>query len=112
MTLQAIKNREFKTTKDNKRLSQAAGIELKNIVTDLVKDALIASYPELNVIRGANSLLLMIDNDLEGALPLEVTIVNKPLDIDDNDFAEQYQEKLKKEFEKQQKKELLRKKVT
>lgn len=112
MTLQEIKEREFKTTKDNKRLSQSAGNELKNIITELVMDSLLTTYPELNVIRGASSLLLMIENDIEGALPLEITIVNKPLNIDENDFAEEYQEKLKRQFEKQKKKEMLAKKVT
>ena len=112
MTLQEIKTKEFKTTKDNKRLSQAAGNELKNIMTELVMESLLTTYPELNVIRGASSLLLMIENDIEGALPLEITIVNKPLNIDENDFAEEYQEKLKKELEKQKKKEILAKKVT
>lgn len=112
MTLQEIKTKEFKTTKDNKRLSQASGNELKNIITELVMESLLTTYPELNVIRGASSLLLMIENDIEGALPLELTIVNKPLNIDENDFAEQYQEKLKKELEKQKKKEILAKKVT
>lgn len=112
MTLQEIKNKEFKTTKDNKRLNQASGNELKNIITELVMESLLITYPELNVIRGASSLLLMIENDIEGALPLELTIVNKPLNIDENDFAEEYQEKLRKELEKQKKKEILAKKVT
>lgn len=112
MTLQEIKEREFKTTKDNKRLNQSAGNELKNIITELVMDSLLTTYPDLNVIRGASSLLLMIENDIEGALPLEITIVNKPLNIDENDFAEEYQEKLKRQLEKQKKKEMLAKKVT
>ncbi len=112
MTLQEIKTKEFKTTKDNKRLNQSSGNELKNIVTELVMESLLTTYPELNVIRGASSLLLMIENDIEGALPLEITIVNKPLNIDENDFANEYHEKLKKELEKQKKKEILEKKVT
>ena len=112
MTLQEIRVKEFKTTKDNKRLNQASGNELKNIITELVMESLLTTHPELNIVRGASSLLLMIENDIEGALPLEVTIVNKPLDIDENDFAEQYQEKLRKELEKQKKKEILARKVT
>ena len=112
MTLQEIKCKEFKTTKDNKRLNQSSGNELKEIVTVLVMESLQETYPSLNVIRGASSLLLMIENDIEGALPLEITIVNKPFDIDEDDFSNQYEEKLRKQIEKQKKKEILEKKVT
>ena len=112
MTLQEIREKEFNTTKDGKRLNQSSSNELKNIITELVMESLLTTHPELTIVRGASSLLLMIENNIEGALPLEVTIVNKPLNIDENDFAEQYEEKLRKEQEKQKKKEILARKVT
>lgn len=109
MKLKEIYNRKFKTSTTAKgvyRIQQGEATELKETMIDLAIEALSEKYTELEIIKGAKGVLLLIPNENEGSIPMVLDIVNKPLDFDIEEWEEEYNEKLRKEEEKRQKKEL------
>lgn len=109
MKLKEIYKRKFKTSTTAKgvyRIQQGEATKLKEIMIDLAIEALEEKYTELEIIKGAKGVLLLIPNEIEGAIPMVLDIVNKPLDFDVEEWEEEYKDKIKREEEKRQKKEL------
>lgn len=95
--MKSVEGKQYNVT-DKGRIQQKEQLELKTLLTEsLLKDFVEAGVEVVEVPKG---FVIVVPNDEEGAIPLELSIVTKPLDYDYDALHDEWsakQEKLKKE---------------
>lgn len=88
--VEIVKEKIYNIT-DKGRIKQKEQLELKTSLTNaLLKDFESAGVESYAVQKG---IVILLQNDEEGAIPLEVTITTKPLDYDYDQLHEEWLEK-------------------
>lgn len=87
------------------RISQGEQNELKAGLTNALQADLGEAGIESYVTQ--QGIVIVIPNDMEGAIPVELNIITKPLDLDYHILHEEWQDKLKARAEKKKAKEKL-----
>lgn len=90
--LEKIFNKEYQVT-DKERIKQNEQLELKNELTDALLQDLEAN--DIQAYRIQKGLVVLIENYHEGAIPVEIQIITKPLNYDYDALHAEYLEKIK-----------------
>ena len=92
--MSVIKEKIYNITNKD-RIQQKEQLELKNMLTNaLLKDFKEADIEVYEVPKG---FVIILPNDEEGAIPVELSIVTKPLDYDYDGLHDEYLRKLNKD---------------
>lgn len=93
-TVDSFVGTEFPVTPKG-RIQQKEQIELKNDLTYALMDDLIEIGIECYPVQ--KGFVALVPNDIEGAIPVEINIITKPLDYDYMSLHDEYIEKQTKD---------------
>ena len=76
------------------RIQQKEQTNLKNSLTDSLMDDM--EQADIEVFRTQKGFILLVPNIEEGAIPVEINVITKPLDLDYISLHEEYLDKQNK----------------